>query len=960
MKGPIGNPPSHPGVAACPRFPHDRTFDAPVESGSHGKSPPRGMGGFLHRRQIATLEMRPVSCGRALPDCTFRLKTQQHRMKSKPNPWGRASSRSAAFVFMAITQASQAAPRYWDVSNVSGLTAGNGTWGTSSFWATTASPGTTAPGTWTAGSDAFFQTGGSNTVAIVAGGVSATSVTQTTSGTQTTISSGGGSLTITGAAGIVNSGNATFTINSAVILGGTNTYTFNAGSTITLGGAISQTGTAGINKTGTSILNLNAANSYSGGTTVSAGRLIVGPSGTLGSNVNTNNISVSAGGSLGLSAASNVGSNQTISINSSSSALGGVGVGYSGTLPALDTSGTTTFGGVFGINYTGTAGVTSLATLSSSLNTGGASGQWFLGSQGTGNFNGSSLAAAGDNIYRLGGGGGTLTFSQTNVITGANAVRIGANLTGAGGTVVFGAAQNYTGDTTINGSSTLRLGHAGALGDGTTNTSGVTVNNTGIFDFGGISPTANVTLNLNSTANGFDVGSLANSVATAVTFGGAVNLQAATVRVGSAGSNGGNITLTGTITGNGRNFIKDSPNVMTLSNSGSVSLGTLQVFRGTLLLNSGTSVNPSGNTTLGGGASVGTSLTLNGGSLTVGSAQTATFGAGSGSASSTLTLTNGTLTVPKLTKGSQNYSINFNGGTLKANAASTTFLASGIGGTAKVQAGGAFIDDGGFAITVGQDLVHDSALGTTLDGGLSKSGGGTLTLSGASTYTGPTLISQGTLALSGSGSIASSSAIRINASSTFDVSGVTGTFTVGSSQMLSGSGSVVGALNIAGTLSPGNSPGNMTTGSQTWLDDADYNWQIADAAGVAGVGYDTMTIAGSLDLTNLGPLGFHINLWSLSSTLPDVNGSALNFSDASSYTWVLASTSGGISGFDAGDFLIHTAANNGSAGFANAFTGNFGVSVSGNDLVLTYTAVPEPRAALLGCFAMLAMLRRRR
>lgn len=878
-------------------------------------------------------------------------------MKSKPNPFGSVSIRLAALVFIGMPHASHAASLYWDISTTSGLTAGSGTWGTSSFWATSSSPATTAPGAWTPGSDAFFQTGGSNTVAIAAGGVSANSITQTTNTTATTISSGGGSLTITGNAGVVNSGNTALTINSGLILGGTNTYTFNAGSTITIGGAISQTGTAAISKSGSSVLNLNAANSYSGGTTVSAGRLIVGASGNLGSNVGTNTITVSAGGNLGITAASNVGASQTISINSSSTALGGFGVGYSGTLPALNTSGTSTYGGVFGINYTGTAGITSLTTLASTLNTGGASGQWFLGSQGTGTFNGATLSPTSDNIYRLGGGGGSLTFSQTNVITGANAVKIGANLTGVGGTVVFGAAQNYTGDTTINGSSTLKLGNAGALGDATTHTSGVTVNNTAILDLAGFSPTANVPLVLNSAANGFDVGSFTNSSTGTATFGGDIDLQATTVR---AGANTNGMILTGAITGNGKNFIKDGSNNMTLSNSGTVTLGTLQIYRGTLQLNSGTTLNPGGAFTLGGGNSVSSTLALNGGSVTVASGQTATFGSGSGTAASALTLTSGTLTVPKLTKGSQNYSINFNGGTLKANAASTTFLASGIGGTAKVQAGGALIDDGGFAITVGQDLVHDTALGTTADGGLSKTGAGTLTLSGKNTYTGKTFIDQGTLALSGAGSIADSSGIRISASTTFDVSGLSGTYTLGSSQVLSGSGSVVGAMIVAGTLSPGNSPGNITTGNQTWLDGGSYNWQILDATGGAGVGYDTMTIGGALDLTNLGALGFHINLWSLSSTGPDVNGGALNFSKTSNYSWVLASTTDGINGFDTGDFVIHTGANNGAAGFTNAFDGNFGVGVSGKNLVLTYTAVPEPQAVLLGSLAILTLLRRRR
>jgi fibronectin-binding autotransporter adhesin len=85
----------------------------------------------------------------------------------------------------------------------------------------------------------------------------------------------------------------------------------------------------------------------------------------------------------------------------------------------------------------------------------------------------------------------------------------------------------------------------------------------------------------------------------------------------------------------------------------------------------------------------------------------------------------------------------FNGGTLQPAGSSTTFLQTLTG--ARVQAGGAVIDTNGFNITIAQPLVHDFAPGSTADGGLTKIGVGTLTLTGGNLYTGPTRITGGTL-----------------------------------------------------------------------------------------------------------------------------------------------------------------------------------------------------------------------
>lgn len=167
---------------------------------------------------------------------------------------------------------------------------------------------------------------------------------------------------------------------------------------------------------------------------------------------------------------------------------------------------------------------------------------------------------------------------------------------------------------------------------------------------------------------------------------------------------------------------------------------------------------------------------------------------------------------------------------------------------------------------------------------------------------------------------------------------------------------------MAGTLSPGNSPGTLSTGSEVWMNGGNLNWQVFDAAEAAGTGYDTVVITGGLNLANLTSDGFSVNLWSLSAVGPDSSGNARHFVDANNYSWTLVSTTAGITGFSAGDFTINTLRNNGTDGFSNPFTGKFSVDVSGNSLQLIYTAVPEPATwALIGLAALgLAATRRRR
>ena len=157
-----------------------------------------------------------------------------------------------------------------------------------------------------------------------------------------------------------------------------------------------------------------------------------------------------------------------------------------------------------------------------------------------------------------------------------------------------------------------------------------------------------------------------------------------------------------------------------------------------------TGSNSVGTLTLGG-----TAGTLTFGRLIVGDGAGATGGANA-TATTTATVnlnTGGTLVVDHVQQyrgGSTTtptYTLNFNGGTIKNTQAQSSFLQNSNYILYKVGAGGAIFDTSNGNATIAVALS-----GTTSDGGLTKTGSNTLTLSSAlSTYTGNIAVNAGTL-----------------------------------------------------------------------------------------------------------------------------------------------------------------------------------------------------------------------
>ena len=291
-------------------------------------------------------------------------------------------------------------------------------------------------------------------------------------------------------------------------------------------------------------------------------------------------------------------------------------------------------------------------------------------------------------------------------------------------------------------------------------------------------------------------------------------------------------------------------------------------------------------------------------------------------------------------------------GGLTTAAEALTISGTGVGGSA-----GALLNEGGNntyagAITLGAasrinattnttltlDVASDSAITGTHNltfggngnivvndnigistGVLTKDGNGRLTISGAQNATGGITVSGGSLFYNSTNS--GSGAVTVNSGAT-----------------LAGTGSL-GATTIktGGTMNPGNSPGTQTYASLAWEGGAHYNWQVYDAAGAAGTGYDTFVSTGALSITATSGSKFNINLWSLSAISPDVNGNAINFTNTISTNWVLG-TFGSISGFASDVFSLNTVSTNGTSGFQNALNGTFSISTNSTQLLLVYTA----------------------
>jgi outer membrane autotransporter protein len=695
-------------------------------------------------------------------------------------------------------------------------------------------------------------------------------------------------------------GNIVFTAGNGL------TITNTSPATSTYSGAISGATTAGttyILKTGSGTQTLSGNNTTTGGgaVRVDGGTLVL----TGGNAVGNNNVLETTSGTVNLQAAETVGgllglATGTLQLNGNTLTITGV----TGVVGAISLGNITGTGGLI-INSAGFAQqfVTALDYTGDTTITAGTLGfgaNDILNDATDVTLNGGTLnlATFSDTVTSVSlqsgtiNGTGTLTSGSTfDVQSGTVNARLGGavglNKTTAG-TVTLTGANTYTGTTSVTGG-TLAVTGAGALASGQISVNGGTLStdsdaladtadievlNSGTWTTAGTDTVGDVTLTL-GTINGSGTITAATYTQTGGTLAAGVTVNAAGPKTLSGG------TIAGTLGGAGATTVQTGTTTLTgtinggttvtsggiLSVAGGSVTGNLTLAGGTLRATSDTTLSPTSlrfeastaNTVR---AETGDTLTLTPVGVNLDFNSVTTFG--SATDTGTVVLNTDTLTV---VTGSD---VVVAGGTLRTNSASMLSSSGGFlsgrditvetGATLDLTGTTHFVSNlaGGGTVTRSvagvstitvESLANSTFSGVIQDGAgtmaLTKTSGGTLTLSGANTYTGTTTVNAGRLDVTGSiastvVNVSGSGGLTVDGSSLADTAVVT--LSNSANLTVSGGNEVIGALNGVGTTTL-SLTGSLTTGGANT--DTTFAGVASGAGGLTKAGTGTFTLSGA-------------------------------------------------------------------------------------------------------------------
>ena len=191
----------------------------------------------------------------------------------------------------------------------------------------------------------------------------------------------------------------------------------------------------------------------------------------------------------------------------------------------------------------------------------------------------------------------------------------------------------------------------------------------------------------------------------------------------------------------------------------------------------------------------------------------------------------------------------------------------------------------------------------------------------------------------------------------------TGTVSVASGATLGGTGIITGTVSVSGVLSPGASVESFVTGALTMAAGSEFHYEV-DSSALPAVGADLQKVVDNGSLTFTGDVGL---------TMADLRaGGPVPFNTGDTFTLISYTGSklgsghftNGVSGavLNNGDTFTPVGGSQQWQIAYDAASGglNFTTDYGSSNSFINITAIPEPRAALLGSLGLLALLRRRR